>query len=68
MCLNILLLCDFIIVDYVKYIILDFYILNLLTIKKNPVFSQININFSINLAKIQVGPKYTLAPTPFFHQ
>ena len=35
MCLNILLQCDFIIVYYVKNIILYFYILNFLTIKEN---------------------------------
>ena len=35
MCLYILLLCDFIIVDCAKYIILDFYILNFITIIEN---------------------------------
>ena len=56
MCLNILLLCNFIIVFCGKYIILDFYILNFLTIKE----------IIINVRSIQVGPKYTLAPPPKF--
>ena len=62
-CLMILLLCDVIIVHCVKYIyISDFYILKFQTTKENFSF----FNFSKNLAKIEVGSKYTLALLPKF--
>ena len=38
MCLNILMLCDLIIFGCVKYIILDFFNLNVRTVKENLSF------------------------------